>query len=58
MSEEENDDQIEVLKKKLRKADKAIAKARKEGDPKKLKKMEKKRLEYQTTLDDLLFTRR
>mmetsp|Transcript_13716 Transcript_13716/g.34491 ORF Transcript_13716/g.34491 Transcript_13716/m.34491 type:complete len:490 (-) Transcript_13716:189-1658(-) len=52
--EEENDDQIEVLKKKLRKADKAIAKARKEGDPKKLKKMEKKRLEYQSTLNELL----
>lgn len=48
------DPQIELLWKKLRKADKAIAKARKEGDPKKLKKMEKKRYEYQSTLDDLL----
>ena len=51
---EEDEDQIEVLQKKLRKADKSIAKARKEDDPKKLKKMEKKRLEYQTTLVELL----
>lgn len=55
---EVDDDEIDALKKKLRKADKAIEKARKEGDPKKLKKMEKKRLEYQTTLDDLLFARK
>ena len=52
--EEENDHELKVLKKKLRKAIKAIAKARKEGDPKKLKKMEKKRLEYQSTLNELL----
>jgi len=51
---EANDDQIELLKKKLRKANKAIDKARKEGDPKKLKKMEKKRLEYQNTLKEIL----
>jgi len=51
---EGNVDEIEALKKKLRKADKAISKARKEGDPKKLKKMEKKRLEYQRSLNDLL----
>ncbi len=57
-SEEVNDVLINTLKKKLRKADKAIEKARNEDDPKKLKKMEKKRLEYQTSLDELLFTRR
>jgi len=57
MSYEENGDQIELLQKKLRKADKSIAKARKEDDPKKLKKIEKKRLEYQTSLVGLLSNR-
>ncbi len=50
---EENVDEIEALKKKLRKADKAIAKAKTEGNSKKVKKMEKKRLEYQRSLNDL-----
>ena len=57
-SEEVNDNLIKMLEKKLRKADKAIEKARNEDDPKKLKKMEKKRLEYQTSLDELLSRRR
>ena len=51
---EKNNDQIEVFQKKLRKANKGIDKARKENDSKKLKKMEKKRQEYQTTLNELL----
>lgn len=41
-SEENDDHQLEVIQKKLRKADKAIEKARKEGDPKKLKKIDRK----------------
>jgi len=51
---DENEEQIKLVQKKLRKTEKSIAKARKEDDPKKLKKMEKKRLEYQTSLDELL----
>lgn len=54
---EEDDDQIELLRKKLRKAGKSIAKARKEDDPRKVKKMEKKRREYETTLGELLRSR-
>mmetsp|Transcript_12072 Transcript_12072/g.28610 ORF Transcript_12072/g.28610 Transcript_12072/m.28610 type:complete len:466 (-) Transcript_12072:401-1798(-) len=54
---EENDDQLKSLQKKIRKADKSIAKARKEGDQKKLKKIEKKRQEYQTFLTQLLSNR-
>jgi len=51
---QEKEDEIELLKKKLRKVVKAIARAREENDPKLLRKMEKKRLEYQTSLDELL----
>jgi hypothetical protein len=51
---EETKEQIELLQKKLRKADKSIAKARIEDDPKKLKKIEKKRREHQATLVELL----
>lgn len=57
ISSGENEDKIESLQKKLRKADKYIAKARKDDDPKKLKKIEKKRLEYQTFLVELLSSR-
>jgi len=54
---EEIKEQIEFLRKKLRKADKSIAKARIEDDPKKLKKIEKKRREYQAALVVLLGNR-
>ena len=49
----EEEAEIAMLRKKLRKADKSLAKARKEEDPKVLK-MEKKRAEYQNALDKLL----
>uniref|UniRef100_A0A7S4AXD8 Uncharacterized protein n=1 Tax=Pseudo-nitzschia australis TaxID=44445 RepID=A0A7S4AXD8_9STRA len=52
--DQDNEEEIELLKKKIRKVVKLIAKARKEDDPKTCKKMEKKRLEYQTSLDELL----
>jgi hypothetical protein len=51
---EEIKEQIEFLQKKLRKAEKSIAKARIEDEPKKLKKIEKKRREYQAALVELL----
>eukprot|EP00536_Pseudo-nitzschia_multiseries_P018235 jgi/Psemu1/70476/estExt_Genemark1.C_22850002 len=50
---QDNEEAIELLTKKLRKVVKVIAKAREEDDPKLLKKMEKKRLEYQTSLEKL-----
>ena len=49
----ENKEQIEALKKKIRKAEKSISKARSEDDSKKVKKIEKRRLEYQTALLEL-----
>jgi len=52
---EENEERIAALKKKLRKSDKSIAK---EDDPKKLKKMKKKRKEYQSELDVLLLIKK
>lgn len=54
VSPAENEDQIELFQKKIRKADKSITKAQKEDDPKKLKKIQKKRLEYQASLVELL----
>lgn len=56
--ENEDEERIVLLKKKIRKAGKFIVKTKIEDDPKKLRKMEKKREEYQTELDELLMKNR
>jgi len=56
--ENEDEERIALLKKKIRKAGKFIVKTKIEDDPKKLRKMEKKREEYQTELDELLMKNR
>jgi len=56
--ENKDEERIVLLKKKIRKACKFVVKIKIEDDPKKLEKMEKKRKEYQTELDELLMKNR
>ena len=49
--EKEYQERVKLLKRKINKADKSI---KKDDDPKKIKKMEGKRKEYQAELDELL----
>ena len=49
--EKEYQERVKLLKRKINKADKSI---KKDDDPKKVKKMEGKRKEYQAELDELL----